>query len=172
MSASSTVIGAVGILRADAVQEEVHDAEPRRRVDDLPAAQRLVAEGVLPLVGVEHRVARDVVVCGEEEAARAAGGIADPHPRLGLHHLDDRPDQRPGREVLTGTGFHVLRVPLEQPLVGVALDVHAEREPRLLVDQVGDQPPQERGFWILFWALRKTTPVMPDFLPSSSRMCR
>ena len=76
------------------------------------------------------------------------------------------------REVLTGTGFHVLRVPLEQPLVGVALDVHAEREPRLLVDQVGDQPPQERGFWILFWALRKTTPVMPDFLPSSSRMCR
>ena len=64
------------LVAADAVQVEVHGAEPRRAVDDLPAAQRVVAQALL-LVAVERIVAGDVVVRGEQEAAGAAGGIAD-----------------------------------------------------------------------------------------------
>ena len=73
---------AVGVLGADAVQEEVHGAEPRRGVDDLPAAQRLERR-CLFWSGSSIAWLRDVVVRGEEEAAGAAGRVADPHPRLG-----------------------------------------------------------------------------------------
>ena len=62
--------------------------------------------------------------------------------RLGPHHLDDRLDQRPRREVLARARLDVLGVLLEQPLVGVALDVGVERQPALAVDQVDDQPAQ------------------------------
>jgi hypothetical protein len=81
-------------------------------------------------------------VRGEQETAGAARGVADRHPGLGAHHLDERADQRPRREVLAGAGLDVLRVLLEQTLIGVALDVGVEREPGLAVDQVDDQPAQ------------------------------
>ena len=48
--------------------------------------------------------------------------------RLGPHHLDDRLDQRPRREVLAGARLDVLGVLLQQPLVGVALHVGVERQ--------------------------------------------
>jgi len=136
---------AVGLLGADAVQEQIHHAEAGCVVDDLPAVQRVEAEGAL-LVGIEVGVVlRDPLVRGEQEAARAARGIADRHPRLGTHHLDERADQRPRREVLTGARLDVLGVLLEQSFVRVALDVGVERKPGLAVDQVDDQPPQLRG---------------------------
>ena len=46
-------------------------------------------------LGTELEERPDVLVFGEDVGA--AGGIADPHPRLGSHHLDDRLDQRPRR---------------------------------------------------------------------------
>ena len=58
---------------------------------------------------------------------------------LGPDAIDDRLDQRPRREVLAGAALGVLRVLLEQPLVGVALHVGVEAEPALAVDQVHDQ---------------------------------
>jgi hypothetical protein len=81
----------------------------------------------------------------EQEAASAARWIAHTRSRLRLHHLDDRADQRARREVLAGARLHVLRVLLEQPLVGVPLYIRVEREPRLAVDQVDDEPSQLRG---------------------------
>ncbi len=78
----------------------------------------------------------------EQEAARPAGRVGDPRSGLRSHHLDDRPDQRSRREVLAGPGLDVLRVSLEQALVGVALHVGVEREPALPVDQVDDEAAQ------------------------------
>jgi hypothetical protein len=69
------------------------------------------------------------------------GRVADRHPRLRPHHVDDPADQRPRREVLAGARLQVLGVPLEQPLVGIALNVDVEGHPLLPVDQVDDQPP-------------------------------
>ncbi len=52
---------AVRIGRNNAMKQQVHRAEPRRIVDDLPAVQRLLAE--LPLlVGIEQPAVRDVLV--------------------------------------------------------------------------------------------------------------
>ena len=45
---------------------------------------------------------RDVVVGGQEEAAGAAGRVADGLPGLGLHDVDHGLDQRARREVLAG----------------------------------------------------------------------
>ena len=61
---------------------------------------------------------------------------------LGRDRIDDRLDQRARREVLAGAALGVLRVLLQQALVGVALHVGVDRQPVLLVDQVDDQPPQ------------------------------
>jgi hypothetical protein len=56
---------------------------------------------VLLLRAGEVRVAvDDVVVRREEEAAGAAGRIADRFLRPRVHHLHDGLDQRPRREVL------------------------------------------------------------------------
>ena len=79
------------------------------------------------------------------EPTRATRGVADRLTRLGAHHLEDRADQRPRREVLPDARLDVLGVPLEQTLVGVALDFGVEDQPALAVDQVGDQPAQLGG---------------------------
>ena len=69
---------AVGLGRLDAVQQQVHRAQPGGVVDDLPAGEQPRAEVAL-LVGVEVGWCRqDVLVGGEEEAAGAAGRVADP----------------------------------------------------------------------------------------------
>jgi hypothetical protein len=72
------------------------------------------------------------------------GGIADRHPRLRPHDLDDGPDQRAWGEVLAGASLDVLGVLGEQALVGVAFDIGIQAGPLLAVDQVGDQPAQFR----------------------------
>jgi hypothetical protein len=104
--------GALVLLVADPVQEEVHHAEPGGVVDDLPPAKRVVPQ-VPFLVGVEQVVPRDPLVRREQEPARSARRVADPHSRLRAHHPDDRLDQRARREVLAGPRLHVLGVLLE-----------------------------------------------------------
>ena len=96
------------------------------------------------LIRIEVRIARDVLVGGEQEAARAASGIADRVPGRRLHHVDDCLDQRPRREVLAGARLRVLGVLLEQALVGRPFDVSIEGHPALGVDQVDDQPAELR----------------------------
>ena len=85
----------------------------------------------------------DVVVRGEQEAAGAAGRVAD---RLaGL-----RAACTSTMAWMSGRGVKYWPAPplvscgvlLQQPLVGVALHVGVERDPLLAVDQVDDQPPQ------------------------------
>jgi hypothetical protein len=56
-----------------------------------------------------------------------------------VHH---RLDQRARREVLAGARLDVLRVALQQALVGVALHVGAHRRPVFGVDQVDDHASQ------------------------------
>ena len=52
----------------------------------------------------------DVVVGGEQEAAGAAGRVADASsPGRGLHAVHDGLDERAGREVLARAALHVLR---------------------------------------------------------------
>ena len=69
-------------------------------------------------------------------------GSAIVSPGLRLQAGDHRPDQRPRREVLAGAGLGVSAPFCSRALVGVALHVGVDRGPRLLVDQVHDQPPQ------------------------------
>ena len=71
-------------------------------------------------------------------------GSAIVSPGFGRQAGHHRPDQRTRREVLTGAGLGVLRALLQQPLVGVALQVGVDRGPGLLVDQVHHQPAQLR----------------------------
>ena len=80
---SSVAIGGsrVVVVGADAVQEQVHGAQAGDAVDELDAAQRLEAQ-VLLLVAVELVVLAEVVVGGEQEAAGAAGRVADDLARL------------------------------------------------------------------------------------------
>jgi hypothetical protein len=83
-----------------------------------------------------------VIMRRQQEAARAAGGIADGLARLRGHHVHHGGDERARREVLARAAFHVLGVLLQQAFVGIALHVGGQAGPLLLVDQVHDQPPQ------------------------------
>ena len=66
---------------------------------------------------------------GEEESARAAGGIGDRSAGRRADALHHGADQRPGREVLARAGLDVLGVPFQQPLVDVALHIRAQHHP-------------------------------------------
>ena len=146
MGPQAVVHGDVGLVAADAVEVQVHGAEARRAVHNLPAVQG-VALQPLPLVPVHGRVmVTDVVVGRQQEAAGAAGRVADGVVGAGAHHVHDGPDQRARREVLPGAGLHVLGVALQQRLVGVALHVGAELQPVLAVDELPHQPGQHGRF--------------------------
>jgi hypothetical protein len=70
--------------------------------------------------------------------AGAAGGVADCLAGLGCDAVDHAVDLlREPREVLASAGLPVLRVLLQQALVGVAIHVDAQRGRVLLVDQIG-----------------------------------
>ncbi len=81
-------------------------------------------------------------MCGEEKAAGAAGRIADQLAGPGCDAANHRLDQRARREVLAGAGLAVLRIALQQALVGVALHVGTHGRPVFGVDQVDDHAPQ------------------------------
>ena len=87
-------------------------------------------------------VVDDVVVGREQKAAGAAGRVADGLAGLGRDDIDHGLDQRPRGEVLAGAGLGVLGVLLQQPLVGIALDVGAHHRPVFLVDQIHHQAAQ------------------------------
>ena len=91
---------------------------------------------VVPLVAVERVVGLDVVAGGEQEAARAAGRVADRLAGGGLHDVDDGLDERARGEILPGAGFGVLGVLLQQAFVDLAFDVHLQPDPGLAVDQL------------------------------------
>ena len=79
----------------DAVQHQVHAAEPRDAVHQFNAAELLgVEETKLRLV--EFVMPANKIVRREQETARAASRIADHLAGPRLHHLHDRLDQRAG----------------------------------------------------------------------------
>jgi hypothetical protein len=141
-SESSVLSG--GVVGADAVQDEIHGAQAGDAVDDVDASERLEPQ-VLLLVLVELGTLGDEVMRGEQEAAGAASGIADRLAGLRLDAVHHRGDQRARSEVLPRAALDVLRVALQQPFVGVALDVGRHRRPVLLSDQLDDQPPELGG---------------------------
>jgi hypothetical protein len=130
---------AVCVLRADAMQEHVHHAEPGGVIHDLPTMEGFETKMAL-LVGIEQVIMRDVVVRRKKEPTSATSRIADRHPRLGTHHFDHGFDQRTGCEVLTRSRLHVLGVLLKQAFVSIAFHVGVQRHPVLAVDQVRDEP--------------------------------
>ena len=129
----------LGLLIADAVQKHVHDAEPRGAIDDLPALERLVLEKSALVARHVAIMAGNRVVRGQQESAGAAGGIANFLHGSGLHHIDDGLDQCAGRKILACTAFGILGILLQQPFVGVALDIGLHRCPLDAVDQVGHE---------------------------------
>ena len=92
------------------------------------------------LVGLQGREALDDRPVGlQEEAAGAAGRVADAMVRSGEHHVDDGRDQRPRGEVLARSPGALLGGLLDQALIGVALEVGVVAEPLVLVDEVLDE---------------------------------
>ena len=130
-----------------------------------PSRARLVAQEPL-LVGVHlGDVVIDVLVRGEQEPAGAARRVGDRLAGVRPQARDHRPDQRPRREVLAGAGLGVLGALLQQPLVGVALEVGVDRRPGLLVDQVDDQPAQLGRVLDPVLRLAEDRPSVPVCLP-------
>ena len=143
MGTQAVVHDYVGFVATDAVEVQVHGAEPRRAVYYFPAEQGVVLQP-FPPVPVHGRIlGDDVVVGGQQEAAGAAGRVADRVVGAWAHHVHDGPDQRARREVLPGAGLHILGVALQQRLVGVALHVGINGQPVLAVDQFLYQPGQQ-----------------------------
>ena len=123
-------------LHAGAVEVEVHRGERDDERRDVVAAEGLVLqELLLPAVG---GLSLHVVEGGEEEAARAAGGVADGLGDLRVDDVHHRLDERARREILAGAGLLVLSVLLEDALVDGALGVDLEGEPVLGVDEGDD----------------------------------
>ena len=157
---------------ANAVQIQVHHAQPGRVVHDLPAVQRPVPQ-VVPLVAVQRAVVlwvRDVIVRRQQEPARAAGRVGHRVRRPRPHHVHNRLDQRPRREVLPRPALGVLGVLLQQPLVNLTLHVDVQAGPRLAVDQL-DQPLQLRRVLDLVLRLAEDHRDEPRALPQRGQDC-
>ena len=137
----------VGLGALDAMQQQVHGAQSRREVGDFRAGEGARAQ-VGCLVGLQGREpVDDGSVRAQEEAAGAAGRIADAVAGLGHHHVDDRGDQCPRREVLASASGALLGGLLDQSLVGGACDVGVVAEPLVLVDEVLDKSWPPTGNW-------------------------
>ena len=137
----------VCLVSADAVKVQVHYAEPGGAVHNLPSVESVVPQvGKLALVHAGTMVDY-VVVSRQQEASGAAGGVTDGGAGLRAHDVHDGLNQRTRREVLSCAGLHILRVALQQRLIGIALHVGAKGHPILAVDELPDQP-GEHG-WLL-----------------------
>ncbi len=130
------------LLRANAVQHQVHRAHARRALHQLPAAEGAFLQMALLVAGEVGVVVCEVLVRGEQKAAGAAGRIAGHLTRPGRDAVHHRLNERARREVLAGAGLDVLRVALQQALVGVARHVGAHGRPVFGADQVNDDAPQ------------------------------
>ena len=124
------------------MQHHVHGRQPRRALHQLPAALGLFSQVLLLLAREVGVVAGHMVVRGEQEAAGAAGRVADGLAGLGGDAVHHGLDQRPWCEVLAGAALGVLRVFLQQALAGVALHVGAHGRPVFAIDQVHHQSAQ------------------------------
>ncbi len=142
-------IGCQGVARADralaiadAVQVEVHAAEPHHLVHDVHAAQRVLAQ--LPLL---RRGPATGPSCGHRRRAGSRRCRTPGHARFrrcaGSITSTIALDQRARREVLARAGLHFAGVLFQQPLVDRTLHVDANADPGLVVDQRDD--PLELG---------------------------
>ena len=135
----------VRAVRADAVQQHIHAAQPCHAVDQLDAVESFRRQSLFLLtVQLIPLGIGQVVVDRQKKSARAAGRIADRHLRLGPHHVDDRRDQRARRKILPRPALHVRRVLLQQTFISVALHIGGQRSPLFFIDQIDDQPPELR----------------------------
>ena len=82
------------VVAADAVQQQVHGAEPGDAVHDLDAAAALRTSGASSGRCRARSAWLMIVMRGQQEAARAAGRIADGLARRGAHHVHHGADQR------------------------------------------------------------------------------
>jgi len=116
-------VGAGGdvLLVAEAVEEEVHGAEPRGGGDEFDGVECVGFEVAL-LRAVEFVGLENVGGGGEKESAGSGRGINDCGAGLRAHDLDDGIDQDARGEVLAGAGLGVLGVLFEQAFVDIALD--------------------------------------------------
>ena len=139
------------------MQIEVHRAEAHDLRHDVGAEERLFPQkGRSPTI---TRLGFDahVLVSGEQEAAGAAGRVADRLTDVGVHHLDHGLDQRAGRKILARAAFHLPGVALQQALVNRTLDVDVDAHPGLAVDQA-DEALQLGGIVDLALGLEKQRP--------------
>jgi hypothetical protein len=90
------------------------------------------------------------VVGSKQEAASAAGGVADGHSWLGPHNLNDCFDKRARGKVLAGTAFDIFSVFLQKSFVNFALNVYVQANPGFGIDKLNKA--LELG-WILNPAL-------------------
>jgi hypothetical protein len=108
------------------VQQQVHLRQPRGAVHQLDAGDRAGPQTPRILGGQLLAVMlADVVVRGEQEAARSTGRVHDRVAGFRPHAAGHRVDERTRGEVLPGPGLDVLGALLQQRLVCVALDVDA-----------------------------------------------
>lgn len=129
------------LLAANAVEHQVHGAEARRIVHQLPPAQGLAVQELL-LLPVQLVVFCHVFVGRKQEASGTTGRVADRLPRLRRHDVHHGLDQRTRREVLPCPALGILGVLLKEPLVGVPLHVGAHDRPVFLVQEVHQQAAQ------------------------------
>ena len=120
----------------DAVQQQVHSAQPGRQVRDLPSRERPRAQGG-GLVGFQRRETQQHrPVSAQQESAGAARRVADLLPGSGLHHVHHRGDQRSRGEILSRTPGAFLRGLLYQPLISVAFHIGVVAQPLMTADEV------------------------------------
>ena len=120
---------------ANSVQIHVHRTQTDHSGNDIRSPQRFRLQ-MLSLRLVQLVVLGNEVVGGEQEAAGAAGGIADHLPGLGGHDIDDGADEWAGGEVLAGSLVRRAGGLFEQAFVDGALDVHVHAGPILIADHL------------------------------------
>jgi hypothetical protein len=124
------------------MQHQVHRREAGGALHQLPAAQRVLLQMFFLVARKVGVVLRHIVVREEQKPAGAAGRVANGLAGPGRDAVHHRRYQRARREILSRAAFRILRVLLQQALVGVAFHVRAHGGPVLGVDQVHHQAPQ------------------------------
>ena len=131
-------------VRLDLVEVQVHQRQPARPRRRAPGRSRSSSGSAWRCRGRARRrvCVLEPLVGGDEEAAGAAGRVADREvladARVGLHAADHALDERPRREVLAGALLALAGGLLKQPLEGRGLDVDVERGPLGLVDEADE----------------------------------
>jgi hypothetical protein len=124
------------------VQHHVHGAHARRALHQLVAGEGLFLQVLELLARQALVVAGDVVVRGEQKAARATGRVGDALAGLRGNAIHHGLDECARREVLARAALGVLRVFLQQALIGIALYVGAQNRPGFGANQIHDHAAQ------------------------------